>query len=375
MLKLFLPAVLLLTLCANSLAQTSSTPVEVLYVAGPQGTSSVFLHTYNVNRQTAVATPVGSAIPVHSGSIDPLTIGTNHYIYLWNSKGVWLYPTSANGVPTSTPSQHLTFSFAHPVNSFLVNPDGKFAYAAMAWGTYPNNYASIVLFTIDQSAGMLTNTNQVVASYSHPYIGFTAFLFGSQGGKLFAKWFDDGPHTSAIGFDYYPVNQTTGQLGKLQSLFYAQTFECGSSCNVTVTSALSAASGVCCGPSSGFIEISHNSGGPNFGCGASDQTFCGDDVGGLAIDPANANLFFGDATVNETVIGNIDFTTSKLTPSGATIPGTPPVYFSPDSRLVYAVNSNDIGIYSLHTSTGALTASTTLSDSGAVNIAAATLHN
>ena len=80
MFKLFLPVVLLLTLCANSLAQT----VEVLYVAGPQGTSSVSLHTYNVNPQTAAATEVGSAIPVHRGSIDPLTIGTSHYIYLWN---------------------------------------------------------------------------------------------------------------------------------------------------------------------------------------------------------------------------------------------------------------------------------------------------
>jgi hypothetical protein len=375
MLRLFLPVVLLLTLCANSLAQTPSTPVEVLYVAGPQGTSSVSLHTYNVNPQTAVATQVGSPIPVHNGSINPLTIGVNHYIYLWNSNGVRLYPTCANGVPTSTPSQHLTFSFAHPVNSFLVNPDGKFAYAAITWGTYPNNYASIVLFTIDQSTGMLTNTNQVVASYSHPYIGFTTFLFGSQGGKLFARWLDDGPHTGAIGFDYYPVNQTTGQLGKLQSLFYAQTFECSTSCDVTVTSALSAADGVCCGPGSGFLTIARNPAGPSFGCQSSDQTFCGDDVGGLAIDPANANLFFGDATVNETVIGNIDFTTSKLTPSGATIPGTPPIYFSPDSRLVYAVNSNDIGIYALHASTGALTATTTLSDSGAVNIATATLHN
>src|ERR1700730_9278445 len=263
MLKLFLPIVLLLTLCANSLAQTSST-VEVLYVAGPQGTSSVSLHTYNVNPQTAAATEVGSAIPVHRGSIDPLTIGTSLYIYLWNSNGVALYPTNANGVPTSTPSQRLTFSFAHPVNTFLVNPDGKFAYAAMTWGSYPHNYASIVLFTIDQSTGKLTNTHQVVASYSHDYIGFRSFLFGSQGGKLFAKWFDDGPHTSGNGFDYYPVNQTTGQLGNLQSLYYAETFECQPSCTVTVTSALSAAEGVCCGPSSGFLQIARNSTGQSF---------------------------------------------------------------------------------------------------------------
>jgi hypothetical protein len=222
MLKLFLPVVLLLTLfltlCANSLAQTSST-VEVLYVAGPQGTSSVYLHTYDVNPQTAVASKVGSAIPVHSGSIDPLTIGTSHYIYLWNSNGVWLYPTNANGVPTSTASQHLTFAFAHPVYRFLVDPDGKFAYAAMVWtDTAGNSDASIRLFTINQSNGKLTNTNRIVASYSNAYIGFIDFLFGSQGGQLFAKYLDNGPYTTIFGFDYYPVNQTTGQLGKLQSL-------------------------------------------------------------------------------------------------------------------------------------------------------------
>jgi hypothetical protein len=374
MLRLFLPAVLLLTLCANSLAQTSSTSVEVLYIAGPQGTSSVSLHTYNVNPQTAVATQVGSAIPVHKGSIDPLTIGTSHYIYLWNSNGVWLYPANANGAPASTATQHFTFSFAHPVYSFLVDPNGKFAYAAMVWGSYPHNYASIVLFTIDQSTGMLTNTDQVVASYSHDYIGFIKFLFGSQGGKLFAEYLDDGPYTTIFGYDYYPVNQTTGQLGKLQSIFYAQAGECETSCNVAVTGALSAQDGVCCGPGSGSLGVTRTSTGQTIACESS-MTFCQDDVASLAIDPANASVFFGDATVNQTYIGNINFVTSQITASSSTIPGIPPIYFSPDSRLVYAVNSSDIGIYALHASTGALTANTTLPDSGAVSIATATLHN
>jgi hypothetical protein len=245
----------------------------------------------------------------------------------------------------------------------------------MVWGNYPDNYASFVLFTIDQSTGKLTNTKQVVATYSHEYIGFLSFTFGLQGGKLFGEYLDDGPYTSIFGYDYYPVNQTTGQLGKLQSLYYAQTGECETSCKVTVTSQLSAAEGVCCGPGSGFLVIANNSSGSNFACQASDQTFCGDDVANLAIDPANTNLFYGDATVNETYIGNINFTTSQLSASPSTIPGTPPVYFSPDSRLVYAVNSNDIGIYALHPSTGILSATTTLPDSGAVNIATATLHN
>jgi len=255
----------------------------------------------------------------------------------------------------SSLSQHFTFSFAHPVYSFLVHPNGKFAYAAMVWADLQgNNNASIVLFTIDQSI---------------------KFLFGVQGGKLFAEYLDNDPHTTIFGYDYYPVNSITGQLGKLQSMFYAQTNSCTTSCAVAVTGALSAAEGVCCGPGSGGLQIARNSTGQSFNCDASNQTFCGDDVANLAIVPANTSLFFGDATVSETFIGNINFTTSQLTASASTIPGTPPVYFSPDSRLIYAVNSNDIGIYVLHTGTGVLGATTTLPASGTVNIATATLHN
>ena len=276
----------------------------------------------------------------------------------------------------SSLSQHFTFSFAHPVYSFLVHPNGKFAYAAMLWADLQgNNNASIVLFTIDQSTGKLTNTKQIVAFYSHAYIGFIKFLFGAQGGKLFAEYLDNDPHTTIFGYDYYPVNSITGQLGKLQSMFYAQTNSCTTSCAVAVTGALSAAEGVCCGPGSGGLQIARNSTGQSFNCDASNQTFCGDDVANLAIVPANTSLFFGDATVSETFIGNINFTTSQLTASASTIPGTPPVYFSPDSRLIYAVNSNDIGIYVLHTGTGVLGATTTLPASGTVNIATATLHN
>jgi hypothetical protein len=94
-----------------------------------------------------------------------------------------------------------------------------------------------------------------------------------------------------------------------------------------------------------------------------------DDVANLAVDPANANVFFGDKTASETYILKVDFSAEELTPSSSTIPGTPPVYFSPDSRLVYAVNQSDIGIYALKPATGALTASTALPDSGQVSIA------
>jgi 6-phosphogluconolactonase (cycloisomerase 2 family) len=363
-------SVFLLALAAFVIPSAASNE-EVLYVAGPQGSSNVMLYTYSVDPATANATQIGSAINVAGGSIVPLSIGSNHYLYVWNKNGVTLYRTDVDGAPLDTPAQHVAFSFPHPLNTFLIDPDGKFAYAALV---SPNSQgggdASIVLFTIDQSTGKLTNTNQIVASYSNEYTGFVSFLFGQQGGKLFGKYSDNGPDTDAIGYDYYPVNQTTGELGTLQMMFYAQTYECETGCVVAVTDVLSAVDGVCCGPSSGNVVVTLTSTGKQILCPQSD-TFCTDDVANLAIDPANANVFFGDETASETYVLNVDFSAGQLNPSSSTIPGTPPVYFSPDSRLVYAENQSDIGIYALQTASGALTASTTLPDSGTVSIATA----
>jgi hypothetical protein len=347
---------------------------EVLYVAGPQGPSNVMLYTYSVDPTTAAATQVGDAVNVASGSVVPLSIGSSHYLYLWNKTGVWLYPTHADGSPVGTPSQHVTFSFPHPVNTFLIDPAGKFAYAALGWPDYEGSANAIILFTIDPSTGKLTNTNQVVASYTNEYTGFTRFLFGQQGGKLFAEYLDDGPYTDIIGYDYYPVNPTTGHLGALQNMFNAQTGECQSSCVVTVTDVLSAQDGVCCGPPSGFVAVTLTSEGKSITCPQSD-TFCTDDVANLAIDPANANVFFGDATASETYILNVDFSAGQLNASSSTIPGTPPIYFSPDSRIVYAVNQSDIAIYALQTATGTLTATAILPDSGKVSIATVSFEN
>jgi hypothetical protein len=352
----------------------ASTNDEVLYVAGPQGSSNVMLYTYSVDPTTADATQVGNAINVASGSIVPLSIGTSHYLYLWNTTGVSLYRTDADGAPLGTPSQQVTFSFPHPVNTFLIDPDGKFAYAALGWTDSQGSENSIILFTIDQSSGKLTNTNQVVASYTNAYTGFVNFLFAQGGNKLFGRYLDNGPYTSAIGYDYYPVDQTNGKLGKLQTMFYAQTYECGTTCAVAVTDLLSAQDGLCCGPPSGEIVVTlpASNGPKQASCpapGAADSGFCTDDVANLAVDPANANVFFGDKTASETYILNVDFSAEELNPSSSTIPGTPPIYFSPDSRLVYAVNQSDIGIYALKPATGALTASTVLPDSGQVSIA------
>jgi hypothetical protein len=369
-------ALVLTLLPSSSIAGLGST-VEVLYVAQSNG-DQASLVTYNVNPQTAVSHQVGQAITIGASSIDPLTIGSMHLIYVWNSTDVWVYVTESNGVPAGAASQHLAFNFPHPVSSFLVDPDGKNAYAAMAWTGEGNNlFAEIVLFTINASNGALTNTGKVVARYGpNQYTGLTGFLFSESAGRLYVSYADNGPYTYIIGYDFYPLNQSTGQLGVLQKLFNAQAYECGSSCAIAISDAFSAEDGVCCGPGSGAIFIaSTTNSSQQITCQPANYAFCGDDVARLNFDPSSRNLFFGDATVNETLIGQIDAQTSELIQSSSSIPGTPPLYFSPDARLIYAVNPNSIGLYSFQASTGTITSSSSVADSGNVSVATATLHD
>lgn len=355
---------------------SSASTVEVLYVAEPQGSQASLL-TYNVNPQTAAVQQVGQAVTVGASSVDPLTLGTTHLIYVWSATDVWAYATDSQGVPSTNSFQHLSFNFSHPVNAFLIDPDGKYAYALMTWlDSKGNSDAAIALFTVNQSTGALTNTNQMVARYGpNLYTGLSGFVFGKSGARLYASWLDNGPYTSIRGYSYYSVNQSTGQLGPLSQLFYAQAYECGTTCAVAITDVFSAEDGVCCGPGSGNILVNRTATNQQVGCGALDLNFCGDDVATLNFDPSNRNLFFGDATVSDTFIAQIDVPGEKLVESSSTIPGTPQLYFSPDSKLVYAVNSNNIGIYAFQASNGQITASSSLSESGNVSVATTTLQN
>jgi hypothetical protein len=71
-------------LAATALAATSS--IEVLYVA-ERGSGTISLLTYDVNPETAVAQQVGN-IFVGANNIDPLSVGPEHFIYVWDGTDV-----------------------------------------------------------------------------------------------------------------------------------------------------------------------------------------------------------------------------------------------------------------------------------------------
>jgi len=358
--RFFVSATLCAVFAATAFAATSS--IEVLYVAehGAGGTSLV---TYDVNPETAVAQQVGN-IFVGANNIDPLSVGNEHFVYVWDGTDVWLYQTNANGAPAAQPAQHLTFDLPYAVYSFVVDPGGKFAYATILWtDSHGNSDAAITLFAINPSTGELTDTGKVVSTYSNYYTYLTSFSFGSNGTPLFARSFDNGPYTCNPGFDSYQVNQSTGSLGPLTNLIEVSA-DCGGTAEVTVNDQLTGAVSTCCSVGSGYVTITTISTGQQIFCQASNLTFCGDDAGDIAFDPAGENIVFPDTDVNKTYVGHIDFAGSQLTQSPSTLPGTPYIYFSPDSRVLFALYGQRIQINSFQSSTGEILASTSLAITG-----------
>jgi hypothetical protein len=351
---------LIAALAVTALAATSST--EVLYVA-ESVSGTISLLTYDVNPETAVAQQVGNII-VGANNIDPLSVGNQHFVYVWDGTDVWLYRTNAKGAPEAQAAQHLTFELAFPVYSFVVDPAGKFAYAAVAWtDPHGNSDVAITLFTVDSSTGELTDTQKVVSTYSNYYTYLTGFSFGINGTPLFARYFDNGPYTCNPGYDSYRVNASTGGLGPLTDLLEVSA-DCGGTAEVTVNDQLTGAVSTCCSVGSGSVSITQMSTGQQIFCQASNLTFCGDDAGDIAFDPASENFVFPDIEADQTYIAHIDFAGSQLTQSPSAIPGTPQIRFSPDSKVLFALYGQKIEIDAFQSSTGDIPARTSLAITG-----------
>jgi hypothetical protein len=362
-------AAVLLSCSLNAVAQT-----EVLYVATPQTNQPWLLSTYNVDPSTAVATPVGSPVNVESSNIIPLTVGSLHVLYVWTHTDVWVYPTDANGVPESTPSQHLAFGLSIPLTSFVVDPKGKFAYAAVTWVDVNQQHrAAIYLYTVDSANGTLADTHKLASTYGpDPYVGLSGFSFGASGARLFASFVDSAPFTCNYGYDEYPVNLKTGALGSLADMVQVDT-ECGEIDNVAISDQLTGYSRDCCGTGSGIIRLRLISTGQQINCDHTMLQFCGDN-GPIYFDPNSQNLFFNDNVLNFLFVSRINFTSSQLIPT-AQLPATYSLAlkFSPDDQLFYTSQPTGVNIYAFQANTGKVAATTALAEASQVAIVATTL--
>jgi hypothetical protein len=349
--------VFLLVVCSTGLA--SSTPIEVLYTEAhsynPEEQS--LLYTYNINPQTATAEQVGTPLPVPGTSIDPLTVSGKHVLYLWNGTDVWKYNTNSQGVPAPQASQHLKFDFPYPILSFLVDPNGKFAYAAINfYNPYSQqDYASIVLFTIDPLNGDLTDTGRVVARYG-PGGWIINYLFGVSGRRLYFFEEYTGPFECGGNYDFYDVNQESGSLGKDTFLMQVGTY-CGLNNTGTFSDTLTVVGGTFdASQGNGSVAVNQTLTGQNITCTSSMLTFCGDEVASLNIDPASKNIFVADLDTAITYVAHIDFQNSQLLPTPTPIQNSYSLFFSPDSKIIYSLSRNaTMDIYAFNPNTGQVT--------------------
>jgi hypothetical protein len=378
----------LFCLIASPFVAASST--EVLYVVQRLSLSNrqwqdnpASVLTYNIDPATAVATQVGKAVILASTTFSPLTVNGRNLLYVWNSTGFWVYGTDSNGVPNAEPLQHLQADFAYPVNGFVVDPKGHYAYAVIQWDDSNQNYtAKFVLFTIDPVTGKLTNTNHVVATYGPAgYTSLISFMFGTTGRKLWVESWDDGPHTCGLEYNYYPV-QPDGLLEPEQSGNVGM--DCTEAGAIAVTDSLGGSAMNCCGRGDGWLTVSStvsSTVGHTIQCDAGMLPLCGDDIDALTFDPTNENLFVTDGDTSEIYITRMDFVHLRLLQTSSSIPfetfvgGVPAIFFSPDAQLVYAVYGSNIHIYGFEPEQGNLTVDTTMRTPQHVNIVLATLAN
>ena len=210
-----LATVVLPVLFSAAICFAASADVEVLYVVQPADGGAFNLLTYNVDPASAVAHRVGPAVTIPTNLMDTLTLNGKHLLYVYNTTDVWLYVTDGHGVPQGQAIEDFKFNLRYGVARFLVDPNGKFAYAGSTWTDYNGYNAGVTLFTVNQSTGRLTNTRKVVATYGPSvWVPVGDFIMGSSGEKLYEQidsYF--APFTCGLLYDYFPVSQVSGRLG------------------------------------------------------------------------------------------------------------------------------------------------------------------
>ncbi|HTZ98357.1 MAG TPA: hypothetical protein VMB18_18270 [Terriglobales bacterium] len=349
---------------------------EVLYVVRTSAAANVL--TYNVDPNTGLAIQIG-AVALPSRTLTPLWINGKNFLYVWDSSDLWVYPTDAEGLPNSQPIQHLLANFTRPITSFVVDPMGHYAYAVMSWIDSNDNYnAQFVLFTIDAQTGKLTDTGDVVATYGpDPYKWLASFGFGVTGTKLWTGYTVNAPFTCIVGYDYYPV-WANGRLGPQGG---GTSADCGGNVvAVAASDTVVASAQNCCGPGAGELTIASPNG-DTFECSTDMQAVCGDVLYGLSFDPTSRNLFIMNGSANQIEIARVNFAASRLVLTPSVIPlansdaGSPWLLFSPDARLVYAVNRGVIEVYVFAADQGDLITNQSLVVQSIANVVTTTLPN
>jgi hypothetical protein len=353
-----MPRILCLLLCFSSFGfgqtlnraengASSSSPVEVLYVI-----DSSTLTTYNVDQETLQATAVGTTTMPTAAYSSLLTSPNGQFLYYLtnNSNGndqkLYVYDTSATGVPAAAPVQTAK---ASQLSSPEVNPSGTFFYAAAVGPTNQQTQTtqfSIMRNVINPSNGALsapvaaaTYELETGSSSNDCYLALVGF--NPAGTTMYDGIICSGPHGSgSLTYNERSVDLQTGALGPDEQVF-AYSFYAGSGyADVQFENNLLFAyiSPQNQGPNAESVEVYQTQpieSTPLVNCTTSMLAVCGDYGPGLA-HPSGQYVFLTDSN-GITDIGAVNVSTQEISEVN-TLPFSVQK-ISPDGTIAYGVRS------------------------------------
>jgi hypothetical protein len=355
---------------ASALAQTSSTPVQVVYLT--EGTTIL---TYNVDPQTLNPTQVGS-VTVPNAVVNPdvypwlIAAPKDHFIYYigyvsQNQQRLWVFATDSTGSPQLPVVQEFNVK---NFDGLQVDPKANFAYAVLEGVDDARSYTTpwyIRRYAIDPASGKLSQP-QLEATYSldngadgTTFCGLSLLDFKSSGTSLYDEVQCSAEGANNATYNERTVNLTNGALGDDVEVYSWQNGTQGFEHVQFVANLLF-----------DFVEPNPYQPGaesvniypvvPSTStllvmCTADMLEACGYSVG---LAHPSGKYVFMDIASDVTQIDKVELSPKKIVDSSNYVPYTV-TQFSPDGTLVYGVTSENstyqLMIYGFNVATSGVT--------------------
>ncbi len=344
-----------------ALAQrTTSSPVDVAYVAADFNV----LQAFDVDPNTGIPTAVGAAITLSENGSYVIPSPDDHFVYVisWdkaNHEQLRAYATEEDGSHQQPPVQVLNVS---NVESFEIDPNGKFAYAAEeTYNDQGETVATIWEAAVDPDTGLLGNLSRVVAPSApngpcgtawseNGYLGFDGF--NTDGSKFYYGWFCNARDSISAFYFARDVDLETGMLGPKTAVRGAGVGAVWFTPRALID--LDDPAGVV---GDAVVTVYPPSGGskPLISCAEEMLKACASGWG--IADPAGVFMFL-QAAPADAVVAVIDLAARRLVSTGTHIPRMVQ-QISPDRLLLYTYASDNrnpyyVTIYVFDPSTGAV---------------------